>query len=293
MIAAVAEPLRIREVLAEFENHTYLTENRGVGLDVFFLAEPKIVALHPRGHELTFDTTSTHGRIMAGKAFFMIGRAQSDEKGFVEQGFRGTVQLEHYNRDSLMRGYISKGIAADGASGQLVDGYDTVSITTSLSAQGHWAARAYVSEVYAALPYVAFDIDAHVRAAEVREENFDPFFPLVEGTEIYHTDKYKLGREELGVAAVLSPSIGLGRRTNVTHLNAAFALERELKRCGAIHFSLADVTLARIAALLSRNDSYRLKNLPVARRFKAELDAILRTDAAVAPGNLTCLSPFV
>lgn len=292
-----AEPSRARRVLGKLSGHLYRTEERGIGMDVGYYTEPEGVSLYPAPNDSTvFDTSLTHRRTLGGEIFYVVERMESDEWAEVERSLIGGYRVEHDHHDSLVRGYVPPGISIGGDNfsyAQPVNGYDTVSISVIDYTRLHWAARCYMAGAAVAWPHLALGVDVNIRAAAIREENYDPFLPIVEGTEELHSDKYKKRREEIDAGVVLSPGIGFGRRVNATHVNAAFQLERELKRCGAISFSLADTTIALIAELLSRNDSYRLRDLVVTRRFKAELDSILLTDAAVVPEQLRCLSPFV
>ena len=78
----------------------------------------------------------------------------------------------------------------------------------------------------------------------------------------------------------VTPALQWSRPVMMTHVYHALAIEEELKRAGALRFDLSDATVLKIAELVSRNDSYRLRDHNEFKKFKDELDAIIRADAA-------------
>jgi len=88
------------------------------------------------------------------------------------------------------------------------------------------------------------------------------------------------------------PFAGIGRTTPTRPVEAALDLEEELLRSSLADFELSDNTVARIAVLISRYHSRRLRSHENLKAFKRELDSLLIADMAVDSENKRLLSPF-
>jgi hypothetical protein len=238
------------------------------------------------------DSTRSFRNTTQASFHYQTSERSGNRSRQLEKDFTGAIHLLRNYRGFMLRGAYSKPIDIDSfptsGSRRVVD-HDTllqrIGLSANLTRTSRWYPRRRVSGPLA--PFYALGGDIHASLHMGREESFEP-----QDLYDWKWDKFIRSKHRGSLQATLQGSAGTGRLKDASYVHHALALERELRRFGAVRFDLADETVADIADLMARSDRADLRDSDSLRAFKARLDSLLHADAAAEPEHFRRLSPF-
>jgi hypothetical protein len=290
-----AEQTRFRNLLKTYHCAEFISEDRGMILDIARLSNHGTAAVD----SLTSDTTRSSQNAIGVLAAFELARRTGAQKRDREETHAVSLAALHHTAIHSVHGLKSPGgLICPGndpndtnciytGGGQSFSDTDTVTVSVDLRGAHRYMSSYFIKPQQPLSPFFTLDATADWSASFRSDQNVSPGIPDAD-----LSDKY-IGNTSTGaLCGQISPGAGLGRQANVTPLYQALELEQELMRCGALRFPLSDSALLTIAALVARNDSYKLRGPERFKTFKEALDSLIFHDAAVDTANLHYLSHF-
>ncbi len=287
--ATEAESSRLKRILREYEGERFYHATRQISLEAGYIKhneDPRIDSLFG-----PIDTLKYFSRTLGADVGYLNSRHEENFEGRFFSQAAAAIRVFSRNDGFSLKGKIDDSNRSDpGLSpGQRFDRRDTIGNDLLLRAGYQRDHTRYLSFPRPGFPTFFYQLNgrATLTGGYRKEENTEPPLPdsLVDG-------KY-IARDFTAAALVeVEPGIGLGKTVNISPVFLALELEHELKRCGAINFSLSDQTVARIAQLLALQQGNDLRNRVTFMRFKSELDSIVSRDMAAEYESLGRLGLF-
>jgi hypothetical protein len=282
-----AESSRFNRLVRRYLNHDYVSEDRYIDVNVARHVNPGEREVDPDQLDTTLNFQKTIVAEFAGHLYRYTGTNDRDA------GMEHTVALtgRHRTAGFTRRGYVDptpqciEGICFSVVAP--VEDFDTVATSAVLQGTHAFDFTRSLRPPAQYPPFVAVSARFHWAGEYTYEQNTEPFIP-----DSLINRKYFLDVQEARHETRFTAAAGFGKPVNVTHLYHALAIERELKKRGAIRFDLSDSTLLAIARLVAGNDSYRLREPADFKRFKARLDSAVARDAAGDTERLRYFTQF-
>ncbi len=272
-IDSAGESSRLRRILRLYEGQHYRCDSRSLYLHGGYIKDMK---------DPDFDSSSGWADTL-----LHFSRTYGATLGYTKN-LRSGSETEDFHRRLDAQLFATSRNDGFSLSGTQFNRLDTIGENVLLLGNYRQNKTYYNTPVNRVLPSFSFQLNgrAALSAKYHKEENTQhyAFEPM--------PDKYITKSLSADALIEVQPAIALGRSINITPVYLALDLERELKKCGAINFSLSDSTIASIAKLLAHNSSYTLRELAMFKKFKAELDSIIGEDMAAAHQNFHFLGLF-
>jgi hypothetical protein len=274
-----AELSRFQNILSLYNGYEYLIEDRQSNFDfIYFKQDPDVIRDDSRGTSVSY-----HRSYLQAMMSFQKDGIQGDSASQKSSSFSIGLSI-----DSRERGFSERELNPQG-SAAFYDEIDTIAKSFTCRGALRRNYRGYFGAAGRSGPgYASVGIDADWTISYAREENVEPGFP----DSLMPSGKFIDRRIGCQGGAAVEPALGWGRQRNVSYVYYALELERELIKKGAVLFPLSDRRLARIADLLARNHTFRLRDYTRIEKFKSDLDSLLTGDEAVNRAGLRLISPF-
>ncbi|MBD3391750.1 MAG: hypothetical protein GF418_06800 [Chitinivibrionales bacterium] len=281
------EPSRFRRLVRAYNHVEFVNEDRYARLNVSRLTNPGKRTVD----SIQLDTSWRFQKAIGAEFSGHLHRRKRDERIDLDRAHDVWLTGTHRTGGFAKRFYVDptqncqNGVCMTpfGA----VQDSDTVATVIEISGVHSLALARFLRLDWTNPLFLALHGTADWRGRYIYEQNTEPLIPDTILDHKYYENRYRThGR------ITVTPSLGLGRQTNTTHIYHAIALERELMKSGAIQFQLSDETLRAVARLVSRNDSYRLRDHERFKEFKSALDSIIVRDAAVRKDRIRYFSQF-
>ncbi|MFW5775214.1 MAG: hypothetical protein ACOCW2_02895 [Chitinivibrionales bacterium] len=284
---AAGETSRLNRILSLYEGHVYQTNTRAVVCRGGFSKDSDDPAIDSSFGLI--DTLLYFSRVYGATIAYEQQASRGGESSDFSQMITATLSYFSQNDGFSLKGRIESDEHSSFSLGQRFDRRDTIGQNIVLCGGVQQNRIWYSSWINDYIPSLFSQVNGRISLAGAyrKEENTEPPLEdsLVDG-------KYVVRNLSASTLVEVEPGIGFGRRVNVSPVFLALELERELKRIGAINFSLSDQTIAEIAKLLAASRSYRMRDRIVFNAFKKKLDTIISSDMAAEHENFRLLGPF-